>query len=376
MRKLGCFALCLALLLSGCGLTERSQNGPEMPTHIYREVSGSLLIDADVEGFPADGVLTLREAHTPVLTEEQADAILAIIGDQRIPESHSASSMDDNWDCTSGGSVRLDRATDTVPSGFYYRNWAVEDLRTASPYSRFPLAGSDKALTMSTGNDLDYMFREPREISVCTEEEATAQIRQILEIAGITDYVIDYVLYFDLDTLRQADELVCGPWGQEHAKLCMYEDKTFGPWLPFDWTEAYEGYYFHYIMTADGRALSYKAPTDVYIPSDGAVWINDTGIWQMDIREPFQVGRSLETQDTPISPEAALELVIDEYGERLVSFQRTVSKIALDYRCEPVDGGWQLRPMWVITIEEPAHDFYPEPRTLEYTVDALTGKTI
>ena len=359
---------------SGSGTSDPSAQQVEAaatdPTHIYEEVGGNFLIDAEISGPPEGVVPKVYRGHYKSFSKEEVDAFLEQVGDS-VAEIRSDGIKGKNYHysgiCTNGGRVFLQTNADgtTTTSIFNYD-------REENALKEYPIYTGQDDYNENKNNRLAFLFEEPVDLACGTAEEAEKAIRAALTALGLSDVVLNRTLYISHDRMVQADELMQSEEWIDIAK---------GGLQGRDWTEADDCYMFEFFCGVDGMPLSYqnwKRETTTYCGNDIQVWYDANGILSLQVDYPWVADEAIEEPDQVISAEEALLVVQNKIGNVITDQNQELQSLTLRYLYRQDGDAWLLIPVWEAVIHQASKDpdsWVPESCTY-VTVDAITGKEI
>ena len=363
---------------SGSGTSDPSAQQVEAaatdPTHIYEEVGGNFLIDAEISGPPEGVVPKVYRGHYKSFSKEEVDAFLEQVGDS-VAEIRSDGIEGKDYcysgACTSGGSFSTCANADgtTMTSDFSYN-------RRKNKIYEYPIYINQDDYNDSKEIRLAYLFEEPTDMACGTAAEAEEAIRMALSALGLSDIVLNRTLYISHDRMAQADELM-----QTEEWSGSVKGGEMSQFQGNDWSEADDCYMFEFFCGVDGIPLSYqswKRETATYCGNYITAWYDADGLLSVGVYYPWVADEVAEEPDQVISAEEALQVVQNKIGNVITGQNQELQSLTLRYLYRQDGDAWLLIPVWEAVIHQASKDpdsWVPESCTY-VTVDAITGKEI
>lgn len=190
-KKISVLCLCaLMLLLAACGgQTNSAAEGTE--THIYREVTENLTVDAEIIRYTGEGVPVTYDADTYNFSPENVKPFFEAIHAGE-PVSTDGNLGIDFWDfADESGAYYTYREDHTLTTVFWYsRNDAAMEKETA-----YPVYDGEEYLVQSPLSYYPEPFVEPVDMPFATAEEAEQEVRALLSTLGFDDLILHRTLY-------------------------------------------------------------------------------------------------------------------------------------------------------------------------------------
>ena len=254
---------------SGSGTSDPSAQQVEAaatdPTHIYEEVGGNFLIDAEISGPPEGVVPKVYRGHYKSFSKEEVDAFLEQVGDS-VAEIRSDGIEGKDYcysgACTSGGSFSTCANADgtTMTSDFSYN-------RRKNKIYEYPIYINQDDYNDSKEIRLAYLFEEPTDMACGTAAEAEEAIRMALSALGLSDIVLNRTLYISHDRMAQADELM-----QTEEWSGSVKGGEISQFQGNDWSEADDCYMFEFFC-GQGRQEFQRMLNDIQDCKDGVSYV-------------------------------------------------------------------------------------------------------
>lgn len=344
------------------------------PQHFVETINEHFHIDAEVVGYPADGMAAVYSGERCILR----DNIQNFVG---LNGGHIGSSKewDDgslqyyNGECDNGYRFgytwELEGVSNTPYAEFSYFNREYD-----KKYNEYPIYYSEEGYETNAQYTVGWMFTEPKDFAFASAQEAEENTRRALETLGLSQLVLLRTLYIDHQTLEKVGQLVTtddtyAPVGDP------VENNGFTLWD--DWSEADDAYMFSFSISVNGTPMSYRnddRDTGIYCGSNVVVWYNEKGIIHLSVSTPWIVGVE-EAPPSPIVPaQTALDAAKEKYQYALGYSDIAIEKIQFEYQHVQDRDRRLLMPVWTVTVVG-AYEWGSVDYNYVY-VDALTGREI
>lgn len=360
MKKIISLALALLIfLLAGCGpegtVSDHRQTtgvtnatGPSDPSHIYEEVSDKITIDAVLEYPEPDWVPAVYEASHPVLNRETVDRFLAAVGDS-VAEVTTDEYLDElcTWNffanTEKNGLVGLNYRVGSQDVTNYTFNYSVTGISKWYNHVLCYYNKYDRAEYPDYSNAEKFM--EPKDFAFATAEEAEAQVRALLELLGIHNPILTETLYLDHETLAVEEK-------SEVANAKM-TGKGGEPEYKPEWTEADDAYHFYYLVGHEGIPVVHGLDSGRsyrYFYTGIRVIYNRDGVVYLQISNPWAFGQQVETAESILTPQEAVEEAREILSLTQVPHRRVVKEVSLRYYYKQEGEKVYLRPCWFVAV--------------------------
>lgn len=343
--------------------------------HIVETINDDFRIDADVVGYPIDGMASVYTAEPKDFTKEEIEAFIAHCGESIV----SVKEWDDgamqyfNGECTNGYRFGYMWGLDGFNNHPYaeFRFYDTERYRT---YYDYPIySGGEQNYITNPQYTVGWMFTERKEFSFATEKEAEASVREALAVLGLPNLTLLRTLYIDHHTLEEAGELLAKD--EKYAPITGKVENN-GYILRDDWSEEEDAYMFSFGISIAGVPMSYlfddSGETATYCGSEVNVWYTKYGITFLGVNTPWTVGAEEISRKQIISAEAALETAKEKYSYDLHMKDKKIEEIRLLYKYSQNRNQWLLRPAWTVRISY-TNEHSDERYYRFMYIDALTG---
>lgn len=363
--------------------TEKVEEETNTPTHIYEKVGETLTVDVELPVLSGE-LPKIYTASLPVIDEEIAGRFLTEIGDSIARENNIR--VDDEETDEIEGQNMFVRSFETEKDAYFAFTHSTEesDIPWYNLSYNIPEYGIYRdtlwdyySIDRSVASwDNTHRYKDPKEFSFCTEQDAVAAAKKLLNTLGIKDMVCTETLYLDhaametyLRTERAQDLLL------ERTQELLQEG----------WDASKDAYYLRFSLMKEGvSAVDVLYSTDggvadrasSYIVDCYAIW-NASGLVCLTIENPWQFGEAVETPAQLIPASAAVEKARTAELERDTDLVRVIDGIRLQY-CYNAELK-QMRPCWSVTVLN--KDAIVTPEIVEdlhtrYLFDAVTGELI
>ena len=388
--RVGSAALVLASLLtltackteppSGTETTSTTQESvPDLsgdvnnPGHYYEKINDQISIDTNVMG-PSEGVTPkVYVANLPELDIPVVETLLQKFGDDvgeiRVDES-DRNSHTVIMSTKSGGYA--DFMVGSVNSDFPGWNMTYN----SSEYEWYSNVYIDYGPAMRNehpGVDNTDLYREPKEFSFGTPEEAEKEIRQALKAIGIENLQRTELFYLDHKIMAEAEksEQVYDKMTKGGSMEAVYKEA---------WTEADDAYSMRFVVLQDGittlpysftRTVASNAQTTIDV-----IW-NKDGIVHLYIMMPWLFEEVVETPTNLVTANEVLHIVQEKLGKSKPPYERIVDDISMRYYYIQDKDRWLLRPCWMVMILNKDQPTEGEMVISDHSViliDAITGE--
>lgn len=330
-----------------------------------------LSVDLTIPAFGSK-VPSIYRAALPTLGQSTVERFLTAIGD-------------------TPGEVIADECYDGVHS-ISMRTGKQADVQYYTPESEGALGVYSFGYTTQTYLDYTYAFmnyggvmdgiadntdlyREPKEFSFASSQEAVQQAEAVLDYLGIQNAILAEKLYLDHETMTdyvrssEAAETIA-VYGAEALAERGYDS-------------TYDAYVLRFAIEKDGIFTStrlYQLPTTTIAPTTIEFMINASGVVNVSISFPWVFAETLEVPAGIISAEDILQIVEDFELEVVSESPRTIDGISLEYISVQDGDHWNLKPVWVVTVLYKGRTKISESECFDehqvYCFDAMSGKQI
>lgn len=369
----GLMAIILLGSFSGCGKPQTEiPNYDAAETHIRETTPEGVSVDAEIRGMPEDGVPKVYEGILKEFTREEVDAFMAAIGDTLVEttEQNVGGDLYTYGTCASGSTLTWAICTDgSFPTSLlFYKN-----KEEAKWYDAYPIYLTQEDYDSDAQYRLAYLFTEPKEFHFGSAQEVEKRIREALGALGLSDLILNRVLYLDHEAMAEAGKVV-----QEEKYTPIKEEDPGFP-TKEDWNQEDDGYMFEFFCGIKGAALCHNNfffDTRNYVGSSVIVWYREMGIVRMEIQYPWIPGAVAEEVEEPVTAREAVELASKKLGAIQIYQDTVITRVSLEYMYESSGDGWLLKPVWIVYAE------YEDDRLPGITlrekvlVDAVTGAEI
>ena len=388
--RVGSAALALASLLtlgacktepaSHVGTTSASQeSAPDLsgdvnnPGHYCEKINDQISIDAQVMG-PSEGVVpkvyvaNLPELDIPVLQtllQKFGDDVGEIRVDESDKNSHTVI-----MSTKSGGYA--DFMVGSVNSDFPGWNMTYNTSQNVW-YSNVYIDYGPAARNEHPGVDNTDLYREPKEFSFGTPEEAEKEIREALKAIGIENLQRTELFYLDHKIMAEAEksEAVYDKMTKGGSEEAEYKEA---------WTEADDAYAMRFTVLQDGiTTLPYSFTRTVISNAEttiDVIW-NKDGIVHLYIMMPWLFEEEVETPTNLVTANEVLHIVQEKLGKSKPPYERVVDDISMRYYYVQDKDRWLLRPCWMVMILNKDKAYGGERPYFDHStilIDAITGK--
>lgn len=363
------------LCLAGCAGENRAKGSETVP-----EATQVLLLsnseNADIAeatkvlNYPIDGKAGIYSG-TPIDIEMGGfSAFLTTQGDSAIlSESSSQEGTEEQWaSCTSGARFRIFRYKGTdYNTGVYYDNEQLCQF-----YDAYNIYRGEQFYQTDPGVPGDWMFQGEQDFSFATVAQAQAEILEALEPLGLGELACNRVRCIDHNGMEELGKLL----STDEAYALAEGENLAGNGYPLkdNWSADDDCYVFSFSTSVHGVPMSYRDETRQtydYRKNEIVVFYTKDGIIRLYIDLPWAVGNCLQQPRELITPEKILEQTEKIYGDAMDYPTTSVDLIRLEYQYRQGSGGYELFPVWVVTVSQ---DLGGEIRDLTYLqFDALTG---
>lgn len=344
--------------------------------HILETVNDDFHIDADVVGYPADGMAEIYVGSPKVFTKEEINAFVEHCGDSisSVKEWDDGDMMYYNGTCASGCRFNYMRGLEGV-NHHPYAEFHYSDPERAAIYGEYPIYYDENSFCTNQQYTIGWMFTNPKQFSFATASEAEAAVRDALKILGLSDLLLFRTLYIDHDIMAEAGELLATD--ENYAPLIGTKENN-GYTLRDDWSEDDDAYIFSFGISVSNIPLSYHfqaGDTANYCGTNIVVLYTKYGISNLYVGTPWNV-EAEEKEPAPIvSAQAALDVSKEKYSYDLNMKDKRIEEIRLEYQYFQNRDKWLLKPVWSIIVSYTNE--VPVERYYEFTnIDALTGKEL
>jgi len=338
--------------------------------HITETVNENFHIDADVVGYPADGIAGIYIGTPKRLTKEEIAAFLASCGYTIASAEESNDGYTDYYNgvCNSGNVFYYSQDSSGHPySQLVYRNDAK--YQTYQPY---PIYLGERDYITNSQYTVGWMFTEPKDLSFATAAEAEQNVRSALAALGLSDLKLLRTLYCDHQTLKAAMERLATH--EDYAPLGDPQENN-GYVIKEDWSEADDVYIFSFGIPVREISLSYRMfsrETSAYVGSNIYVWYTKDGIINANIETPWSVGGEEALPQPLIPAEEALETAKVKFSFDLKRQDKRIEEIRLEYQYFQDRDRWLLRPVWAVFLSY-TYDGDTSRYNTFMDIDAITG---
>lgn len=346
-------------------------------THITETVNDDFHVDADVMGYPIDGMAGVYTAEQKDFTKEEIEAFIAHCGESIV----SVKEWDDgamqyfNGECTNGYRFGYMWGLDGV-NNHPYAEFQFYDTERYRTYYDYPIYTGEESYITNPKYTVGWMFTEPKEFSFASEEDALTSVRNALTVLKLPNLRLLRTLYIDHNTLAEAGELLAT---DENYAPIVGEAENNGYTLRDDWSEEEDAYMFSFGISVAGTPLSYLfddgEETATYCGSEVTAWYTKHGITFLRVSTPWTVGEEEGSSKQIVSAEAALEVAKEKYSYDLNMKDKKIEEIRLLYKYSQNRNQWILRPAWTVRISYTYEQSEERYYRFMY-IDALTGKEL
>lgn len=343
--------------------------------HIEETVTDGFYIDADIIGYPVDGMAGVYTAEPKDFTKEVIEDFITHCGESIVStkEWDDGSMVYYNGECTNGYRFGYMWGLDGK-NNHPYAEFKFYDTERYMTYYDYPIYTGEENYITNPKYTVGWMFTEPKEFSFATEEAAIADVREALTILGLPNLTLLRTLYIDHNTLAKAGELLATD--DNYAPIVGAPDNN-GYILRDDWSDEEDAYMFSFGISVAGTPMSYlfddSGDTATYCGSEVNVWYTKYGITLLRVSTPWTLGEEESSREQIISAEAALEVAKEKYSYDLNMNDKKIEKIQLLYKYYQNRNQWLLRPTWTVWISYANEHSNQRYYTFMY-IDALTGR--
>lgn len=369
----GVMAVILLAAFPGCEKPQtEAPSYDAAETHILETTPEGISVDADILGMPEDGALKVYEGILKAFSQEEIDAFLTVVGDTLVEtrEQNVGGDLYRYGTCASGSNLTVAINTDgSFPTSelFYYNK------EESKWYDAYPIYISQDDYDQGADLRLAHLFTEPKDFRFGTAQEVEERIREALGALGLSDLILNRVLYLDHEAMAEAGRVV------QEEKYAPIKENDPGFPVKEDWSQEDDGYMFEFFCGIHGAALCHKFfsfDTRNYLGNTITVWYQETGIVNMEIHYPWVPGAVAEEPAETVTAREALELASKKLGAIQIYQDTVITKVSLEYMYESSGDGWLLKPVWIVCAEY-GDDRLPGFTLYEYVlVDAVTGEEI
>lgn len=362
MKKLFCIILCL--LLAGCRKAEPLPELAETPSHIYREVSETVLIDCEIADGCGGVMPKTYEAQIKRFNDEQ---IIQFLGwNHKTGITLDEDSNNKVYHCDDGSFFAINN--DYVDSSPHIGNFHCNLEYLRDTFWPFPFTGGTAARENGLVN-MDSLFMTPVDMPFATAQEAEQQVRYGLSLLGVDNLRLEETLYIPHERMADMTELMQQePWSEYVRPDYIFPEHK--------WTELDDCYRFEFRLTLDGMDMSYRdkaTATFSYVGAYILVYYTPSGIIQMNFSGVMEPIREMEDMTSTVSAERAIEIAAEFFENRISESLRTVISAEVVYSYRQDGERWLLCPVWeIIVLQEPGgYSLYPQYHTIH--IDPITG---
>lgn len=345
-------------------------------SRIVETVDENFHIDADVVGYPADGMAGIYIGMPKVFTKEEINAFVEYCGGSitSVKEWDDGDMMYYNGTSPNGYRFSYMRGLEGV-NHHPYALFQYASPEYAEIYGEYPIFRGEEFYYTNAQNTIGWMFTEPKSFSFATEKEAEESVREALEILGLPELKLFRTLYIDHATMVEAETLLTTD--ENFAPLPGKEDDVYPP-LPDDWSEEYDAYIFSFGIAVADTPMSFHfqaGDTANYCGTDIIVLYTKHGITSLSVGTPWEVGNKVKEPASIVSAQAAMEVAKKKYSYDLKRKDKRVEEIRLEFQYFQNRDQWLLKPVWSVMVS--FTNEYADGRYFDFTnIDALTGQEI
>lgn len=318
-------------------------------THIRETVNDNFHIDADVVGYPADGMAGIYVGSPKVFTKEEINAFVEHCGSRiaTAQESDDGDMIYYKGECDNGWIFHYAHSLTQHPYAYLsYRDPVRSEL-----WREYPIYRGEDSYLSNADNMVGWMFTDPREFSFATEAQAELAVREALGVLGLTNLTLLRTLYIDHNTMAEAGQRLVA---EERFAPIIGESGNNGFTLRDGWSEDDDAYLFSFGLSVSGIPMSYlyddSDSTATYVNSEVIVWYTKDGISYLYIDTPWTIGPEESPAQSVVSAHAAMETVKEKYAYDLVREDMQIEELRLMYRYTQDGNRWLLRPVWVARL--------------------------
>lgn len=346
------------------------------PSRIVETVDENFHIDADVVGYPANGMAGVYTGTPKVFTKEEIDAFVTHCGGSitSVKEWDDGDMMYYNGTSPDGYHFSYLRGLEGV-NHHPYAIFQYSNSKYAKVYGEYPIYRGEEFYYTNAQNTIGWMFTEPKSFSFATEEEAEESVRRALKILGLPELKLLRTLYIDHATMMEAEKLLTTD--ANFAPLAGKEDDVYPP-LPDDWSEDNDAYIFSFGIVVADTPISFHfqaGDTANYCGTDITVLYTKHGITSLSVGTPWKVGAEVKKPALIVSAQDAMEVAKEKYSYDLKRKDKRVEEIRLEYQYFQNRDQWLLKPVWSVMVSFTNEN--ADGRYFDFTnIDALTGQEI
>ena len=229
------------------------------PTRIVETVNEDFHIDAEVIGYPADGMAGVYAGSPKVFTKEEIEAFVKQCGSSiaLVKEWDDGDMMYYNGTCANEYHFGYMRGLEGV-NHHPYAEFYYFDPERAESYCGYPIYYNEYSYRTNPKYTIGWMFTDPKQFSFATEKEAASAVRDALKILGLPELTLLRTLCIDHDIMAEAGKLLAT---DEYYAPILGSEENNGYRLRDDWSEDDDAYLFSFGIPVSDIPLSYNLQT-------------------------------------------------------------------------------------------------------------------